>query len=143
MPVILRNFLAALAGLLLGSLLNGTIIHYSHLLIPPPPGVDLTTEAGLKSGMQLMGPQHFIMPFLAHALGTLAGAILAARLSNAIRPPMIIAILFLSGGMYMVILLPSPLWFNVLDLTMAYFPMAWLGYRLGRKGNPGSSKQSI
>jgi hypothetical protein len=133
MPVILRNMLAALAGLFLGSLLNGTIIHYSHLLIPPPPGVDLTTEAGLQNAMHLMQARHFLMPFLAHALGTLAGAMLAARLSNALRPAMSIGVLFFVGGAYMVWVLPSPLWFNIVDLTLAYIPMAWLGYRLMSK----------
>lgn len=133
MNPILRNFGSALAGLITGSLLNGMIIRYSHLLIPPPPGVDLTTEAGLQNAMQVMEPKHFLMPFLAHALGTLAGAMLAARLSNALRPSISIGILFLLGGIYMVKVLPSPLWFNVLDLSLAYLPMAWLGYRLGRK----------
>ncbi len=132
-PVFLRNLLAAIAGLLLGSILNGGIIQYSHLLIPPPPGVDLTTEAGLQKAMHLMEPKHFLMPFLAHALGTLAGAILAARLSNSLRPALSIGILFMAGGLYMVWMLPSPLWFNVADISLAYLPMAWLGYKLGKK----------
>jgi hypothetical protein len=33
----------------------------------------------------------------------------------------------------MVTILPSPLWFNIIDLVFAYFPMAFLGYRLGKK----------
>jgi len=130
----LRNLLAAIAGLLLGAFLNGSIIQYSHLLIPPPPGVDLTTEAGLKAAMQLMEPKHFLMPFLAHALGTLAGAMLAARLSNTLWPALSIGLLFMAGGAYMVWMLPSPLWFNVADLVLAYLPMAWLGFLLGKKG---------
>ena len=132
MPQFLRNILAALAGLFLGGFLNGTIIHYSHLLVPPPPGTDLKTEAGLLAAMHLMGPEHFIMPFLAHALGTLAGAMLATRLSNSFRPALTIALLFLAGGSYMVYILPSPLWFSCADLGLAYLPMAWLGYRLAR-----------
>jgi hypothetical protein len=132
-PVFLRNLLAAIAGLLLGSVLNGSIVQYSYLLIPPPPGVDLTTEAGLQKAMHLMEPKHFLMPFLAHALGTMAGAMLAARLSNSLRPALSIGILFMAGGAYMVWMLPSPLWFNLADLGLAYLPMAWLGYRLGRK----------
>ena len=133
MPVFMRNLLSGITGLFLGSVLNGLIIRYSHLLIPPPPGVDLTTEAGLESAMHLMGPEHFIMPFLAHALGTLAGAMLAARLSNSLRPALSIGIIFLAGGAYMVWVLPSPLWFNIADLSLAYLPMAWLGYRAGYK----------
>jgi len=132
-PVFLRNLLAAIAGLLLGSVLNGSIVQYSYLLIPPPPGVDLTTEAGLQKAMYLMEPKHFLMPFLAHALGTLAGAMLAARLSNSLRPPLAIGFLFFMGGAFMVYELPSPLWFNIADLGLAYLPMAWLGYRIGKR----------
>lgn len=130
---ILLNTGSALAGLFTGGILNGTIIRYSHLLIPPPPGADLTTGAGLQKGMAMMGPEHFIMPFAAHALGTLAGAILAARLSNSLRPPLIIGLLFMSAGAWMVKMLPSPLWFNIIDLGLAYLPMAWLGYLIGRR----------
>jgi hypothetical protein len=132
---ILKNLGSAVAGLILGSVVNGVIIHYSHLLIPSPAGADLTTEEGLKAAMQLMGPQHFIMPFLAHALGTLAGAFLASRMSNAIRPALSIGAVFLLGGIYMVQALPSPIWFNLMDLGLAYLPMAWFGYQLGRRKN--------
>jgi VIT1/CCC1 family predicted Fe2+/Mn2+ transporter len=83
--------------------------------------------------MDLMGPEHFLMPFIAHALGTLAGAMLAARLSNALRPALSIGFLFFLGGAYMIYILPSPLWFSIADLMLAYLPMAWLGYRLGRR----------
>jgi hypothetical protein len=80
MNPILRNFLSAIAGLFLGSFLNGLIIQYSHWVIPPPPGVDLTTEAGLQAAMHLMEPKHFLMPFLAHALGTLQPETIFVRL---------------------------------------------------------------
>lgn len=142
MNQVLRNLGSSLAGLLTGSVLNGLIIRYSHLLIPPPPGVDLTTEAGLLSGMQLMEPKHFLMPFLAHALGTLAGAMLATRLSNSLRPALSIGALFLIGGILMVRMLPSPFWFNVCDLGLAYIPMAFLGYKLAKKKKPGITKTS-
>ena len=138
LPAKLRNLLSALAGLVAGAFLNGGIIQLSHWVIPPPPGADLTTEAGLKSAMHLMGPEHFLMPFLAHALGTLAGAMLAARLSNALRPAMSIGFLFFLAGAYMVWILPSPIWFSIADLSLAYLPMAWLGFKTGRKSLSGS-----
>jgi hypothetical protein len=37
--------------------------------------------------------------------------------------------LFFLGGLQMVIALPAPLWMEALDLTVAYFPMAWLALR--------------
>lgn len=30
-------------------------------------------------------------------------------------------------------MIPAPLWFDVLDLALAYLPMAWLGYQLQQK----------
>jgi hypothetical protein len=33
----------------------------------------------------------------------------------------------------MVFQLPAPLWFDLVDLIFAYFPMAWLGYKIVSK----------
>jgi hypothetical protein len=41
----------------------------------------------------------------------------------------------------MVKILPSPLWFNITDLCLAYLPMAWLGYLIGRRKAAGLSKK--
>ena len=46
----------------------------SSSIISPPKGVDVTTMEGLKAYLHLFEPKHFIFPFLAHALGTFAGA---------------------------------------------------------------------
>jgi hypothetical protein len=43
---------------------------------------------------------------------------------------MAIGILFLAGGITNVILLPSPLWFSILDIAIAYIPMAYLAVKL-------------
>jgi hypothetical protein len=44
---------------------------------------------------------------------------------------LVIGAFFLIGGAMMVFMLPSPLWFSVVDLALAYFPMAWLGGKIG------------
>lgn len=53
----------------------------SSSIIPPPIGVDNTTVDGLKTGIHLFLPKHFLFPFLAHALGTFVGALLAALIA--------------------------------------------------------------
>jgi hypothetical protein len=40
---------------------------------------------------------------------------------------------FLLGGTMMVFSLPTPLWFALVDLGLAYVPMGYLGYYLGKK----------
>lgn len=132
MNPILKNIIAVLAGFLFGSLVNMGIIMISSSVIPPPNGVDVTSMEGLKASMHLFEPKHFLMPFLAHALGTFAGAFLAAKIafSHQMKFAMSIGILFLAGGITNVILLPSPLWFSILDIAMAYMPMAYLAGKL-------------
>lgn len=106
-----------------------SLINISGSIIPPPEGFDLTTEAGLKASMPLLEPKHFIFPFLAHALGTLIGALLAALIaaSNQLKLALFIGFVFLFGGIWMVCILPAPRWFNIIDLLLAYIPFAWLG----------------
>jgi hypothetical protein len=130
---ILKNSLFFIVSVFAGGLINGGIIAISSYLIPPPAGAHLTTEEGLKASMHLMQPIHFLMPFLAHALGTLAAAFLATKLikQNSLLYALGAGLLFFIGGASMVKMLPAPVWFNITDLVGAYFPMAWLGWKLG------------
>ena len=120
-----------IAGVLFGSLVNGGIIMVSGSIIPPPDGSDVTTMEGLKASMHLFEPKHFLMPFLAHALGTFAGAFLAVKIAatHQMKIALGIGFMFLAGGITNVFMLPSPLWFSVLDLTIAYIPMAFLAVK--------------
>lgn len=128
----MRNGLGLLYGIIVGAFVNGFIIQISGSIIAPPEGADLTTQEGLLEAMSRFEFRHFIMPFLAHALGTLSGALVASyiALSYRIVWSMLIGALFFAGGAMMVSMLPSPLWFDLTDLILAYFPMAWLGWRL-------------
>lgn len=132
MKPILRNVLAVLAGVVVGSVVNMGLIMVSGKVIPPPAGADVTTAEGLKAAIHLFEPKHFLFPFLAHALGTLAGACLTAALAASRRTALalVIGIVFLAGGIANAFMIPAPVWFVVVDLMVAYLPMAWLGSRL-------------
>lgn len=135
MHPILRNILAVVAGIVVGSIVNMALISVSGTIIPPPNGADVTTTEGLQATMHLFEPKHFLFPFLAHALGTFAGAFLAASIaaSHKFKFAMAIGVFFLAGGIASVFMLPSPVWFTVLDLMVAYLPMAFAGYALSRR----------
>ena len=130
-----RNFVALFGGAALGAMVNGGIISLQPYLIPLPQGVDPNQIQSLTEAMADFSWYHFVMPFLAHALGTLSGAYLAVRMApqRQLFKAMAIAVIFLFGGIQMVQLLPAPLWFEITDLTLAYLPMGWIGYSLGRK----------
>lgn len=132
MNPIVRNILAVVAGIIIGSAVNMGIIMISGSIIPPPGGADVTTAEGLKAAMHLFQPKHFLMPFLAHALGTFAGALLASLIAATQKMmfAMVIGAFFLVGGIANVLMLPSPLWFTIVDLVGAYIPMAYIAAKL-------------
>lgn len=122
-----------IVGLLLGAALNSLIIGLNGTLIPMPEGADVTTPEGLARTILLFQPIHFMAPFLAHSLGTFVASWVAVRFAAtaSLRRAMVPGFVFFAGGAYMVAILDAPLWFDVTDLVLAYFPMAWLGFKLG------------
>lgn len=135
MKPIFRNILALITGLVVGSIVNMGIIMISGSIIPPPAGADVTTMEGLQESMHLFKPINFLMPFLAHALGTLVGALLTAYIavSNQKKWALGLGAFFLLGGITNVVVLPAPMWFNILDLLGAYIPMAYVGWMIASK----------
>ena len=140
MPNLLRNVLAVIAGIVIGSLVNMAVIAVSPSLIPPPAGVDVSDPESLKAGMHLFQPRHFVMPFLAHALGTLAGALAAYLIAATYKARFayVIGALFLLGGVAASFMIPAPAWYIALDLVAAYLPMAWLAAQIGRRMQKGT-----
>jgi hypothetical protein len=141
MPNSLRNVFAVLVGIAIGGGVNMALISLSPSLIPPPAGVDVNSAESLSKAMHLFEPRHFVMPFLAHALGTLAGALAAYLIAATHRAQMayVIGAVFLCGGVAASFMIPAPIWFIALDLLAAYLPMAWLGIQIGTRMKQGKT----
>ncbi len=132
----IKNILAVLLGMISGMIVNMGLVKLGTILLPIP-NVSSDDLEALKAAMPNLSFKYFIFPFMAHAFGTLVGAFVTASLSTNYKMTMslIIGAFFLLGGISMVIMMPSPWWFNILDLVVAYFPMAYLGAQLaGAKG---------
>lgn len=129
---ILINSGVLILGVVIGMIVNMLIIENGVLLIPNPVGYDNSSMEAMQDTIHLLEPKHFIMPWLAHALGTLVGAVITFNLakSNQFYLALVVCVVFLIGGSMMVVSLPSPIWFNVVDLVLAYIPMAWVAKKL-------------
>jgi hypothetical protein len=129
MPSILRNIFAVVAGLLVGSLVNMAIISAGPMVVPLPEGVDMSDMDQFAENLKLLKPANFLAPWLAHALGTLVGAFVAAKIATSYKMKLAlgIGVIFLLGGVTMVAMVGGPLWFSVIDLLGAYLPMGYLG----------------
>jgi hypothetical protein len=132
----LKNIIAVVTGIIIGSIVNMALISVSGSVIPPPDGVDMKTAEGLKASIHLLQPKHFLFPFLAHALGTFTGAFVSAKIAatHKLRLAVVIGVFFLIGGIANIIMIPgAPLWFCAADLLLAYIPMARLAGKIASK----------
>ena len=137
MKPVVKNTLAVIAGAVIGSLVNITLVNIGPYVVPLPEGADISTMEKLRESMQLFTPVNFLFPFLAHALGTLVGAYFAAGFacSHHLKLALIVGVLFLAGGISAVNMLGGPTWFNVTDLMLAYIPMSYLGAKLAGRAS--------
>ncbi|HMJ08522.1 MAG TPA: hypothetical protein VK468_05930 [Pyrinomonadaceae bacterium] len=135
---IIRNILGFIIGMVVGGAVNMAIVVLGPMVIPPPAGVDMTNVESMVRSMPLLEPKHFIAPFLAHALGTLVGALVAYLIAASYKSVFayVIGVLTLAGGIAACFLIPAPAWFMALDLIVAYIPMAWLAVMIGRRITP-------
>ena len=133
-----RNVVGTVLGLIVGGNVNMALINISTDIIPAPAGADVKTMEGLQKSIHLFEPKHFLMPFLAHALGTLVAALLASLIAKSHRKRVALTtgVVFFVGGAMAVSMLPAPLWFNITDLALAYIPMALLGHWISTKFLP-------
>ena len=131
MKQFLKNTLAVVLGWLGGSIVNMGLIKIGHVLIPIE-GVDPNDMNAMAEALPTLGYKFFIFPFLAHALGTLIGAMIAGLLatSHKMRFALGMGVLFLIGGIIVNYMLPGPTWFAVTDILLAYIPMAWIGGKI-------------
>ena len=125
MKTIFRNILVLLGGCIFGSAVNMGLIITGNQLIPMADGMN-------PMDATMWEIKFFIFPFLAHAIGTLSGAFIVAKytVSYHMILAIFIGIFFLLGGISMVFIMPAPVWFIVADLSLAYIPMGWYGWKL-------------
>lgn len=132
MSPFIRNFMAVIGGIAIGSLVNSGLIMLSPSIIPPPEGIDPMATEDIKSVIHLFEAKHYIIPFLAHALGTLVGAFVAAKFSATrhVICALIVGVFFFFGGVAANLMIGSPTRFMLPDILFAYIPMAMLGAKL-------------
>ena len=131
---ILRNILSVILGWGVGSAVNIGLVSVGHSVFPID-GLDPNNMESLAEIMPTLSSEYFIFPFLAHALGTLVGALVAGLVAanHKMKFSIAIGVLFLLGGIMMCVLVPSPSWFIAADLIIAYIPMALIGGRIAAK----------
>ena len=121
----LKNIAIVILGIIIGIFVNIGLIILGGSIFPPSENFEPMNAMNWDY-------KFFIFPFLAHSMGTFFGAFIVTKFSKKsnIIMPLIVGLYFLFGGVYMVTILPAPTWFVLLDIILAYIPMALLGWKI-------------
>jgi len=129
---IIKSVLAIISGIIAGSIINAGIIFVFIAIFGAPEGMDLLDEESVKAYADKLTTANFVGTLLAHQLGTLVGAIVAAKIAPVHKMIFSIGIgvWFLFGGIYASTLISAPTWFIITDFAL-YIPFAFIGGKLG------------
>ena len=127
MKQIFKNIGIVILGIIIGMIVNMGLIIIGGIFFPLTDNLEPMNAINWDF-------KYFIFPFLAHSIGTLSGAFIVSKISrnSHIIMPLIVGLYFLSGGLYMVTILPAPTWFILLDIILCYIPMALLGWKVSK-----------
>ena len=127
MKQIFKNIGIVILGIIIGMIVNMGLIIFGGMIVPISESIDPMNAINWDF-------KYFIFPFLAHSIGTLSGAFIVSKISRKshIIMPLIVGFYFLSGGLYMVTILPAPTWFISLDIILCYIPMALFGWKISK-----------
>ena len=131
----LRNVFVLIIALVIGSIVNIGLVMIGSEIIGVPEGVNPQDMDSIKANAHLYQPKHFIVPFLAHAIGTLVGAFIVAKFAASHYKILALLIggIFMLGGLGAAYMLPEFWKFSIIDILFAYIPMAILGWNLAGK----------
>jgi hypothetical protein len=128
MGAALRSVVALILGMVLGFFLIAAIEIGGQVIYPFPADTDLADVKAVKAAFANAPPVVLLPVLLGWAVGTFAGAALAALMAG--RAPevhgVIIGVLFLLAGIANMLMLPHPLWFWVVGLAV-FVPAGYLG----------------
>ena len=130
----IRKILAVLIAVVAGSVFNMTIVTLSHTVYPLPEGIDPNDFDAFRAHVEANGMPTgaMLMVLVAHAGGSFVSGLLCGLIAKRswYVAAVALGLLWMCGGIAMLMMLPSPIWFAVADVVL-YVPAALLGVRLG------------
>jgi hypothetical protein len=129
-----RNILAVVIGLFVGGAFNMGLIEVSHSVYPLPEDLDPNDFEAFRAHLEAkpMPTGALLFVLAAHSGGSLVSGFACGLIAmrSWYRAAIGLAAFWTCGGIFMLFLLPSPVWFAVTDILL-YVPGALLGVKLG------------
>jgi len=140
MNPILRNTLGVIAAIFVGGFLNSMLVKLNGTVIEMPEGYDPNDMESIIATTPQFTTIHWLIPFIAHAVNALVSAFIAAKIATTKKMVFAFSLggFVLLGGIIATFLIPAPVWFIAVDLSLAYLPMAWIGGKLAIGNEQGA-----
>jgi hypothetical protein len=123
--MIMKNVLATITGFIVASLVVYLIEQLGWNFFPLPDSIDPMDAESLKQNIDLIPKGSMIFVIIAHAIGAFSGMTLAGFISKkSLIPSYIVGGLMILATIVNLVMIPSPIWFIVLDLLgviLAFF----------------------
>lgn len=128
-----RKIAALLAGIVATSIAVGLVQQLDHYFYPLPAGTDPNDPDSFKNYVQTAPFFAVFFVIISYAAGALAGGFVSTKIANDCKKiyAVVIGILFLMISIYMMITIPSPIWFWILGI--AVWSLVLVGWRLALK----------
>ena len=125
-----RKLAAVIAGIVATSIAVGLVQQLGHYLYPLPAGTDPNDPEAIKKHVETAPFFAVFLVIISYAAGALAGGFVSTKIANDGKKiyAIIIGILFLMISVYMMITIPSPIWFWVLGI--AVWSLVLVGWKL-------------
>ena len=138
----LRDILAAVAGLAIAVLIVFLGEELGHTVYPMPAGLDPMDVEALRPYIATMPLGAFMMLLGAWVIATFVGAAVAGRIGTAKAwiYPAVVGGFMLAATAANLIAIPHPLWFSITSL-LAILGSAWLAWKVALLS--GNSRDSV
>lgn len=127
----LRNVLAAVAGIVTAFVLVMLIEKVGHLIYPPPADLDFSDPQAVRPYIATLPFLALLFPMIAWVIGAFSGTVVACKIGTA--DPLafagIVGGLVLAATIANLIVIPHPLWFSVVSL-IAIAAGAWFAAKV-------------
>lgn len=131
----IRKIAAVVVGILLTSLVVGLVQQLGHYLYPLPAGTDPNDSEAIKKYVENAPFLAVFFVIISYAAGAFTGGFVSTKIANDGKKiyALIIGVLFLFTSIYMMVTIPSPIWFWILGI--AVWSLVLVGWKLALKKN--------
>jgi hypothetical protein len=126
---VIRALLGVFGGLALAMAMVYVLQGIGQQIYPPPAGLDPADREAFSAAVAAMPLMALVMVLVAYALGTFAGAWVAARIGGRPFYAFLVGGVMTMAGMGNLIAVPHPLWFTIVAVLL-FLPSAWLASRV-------------